>query len=53
VLEDVRDEYYSVAAAERDYGVIISEPLQLDEAATKACRCARKEAMSDQKTAKG
>jgi N-methylhydantoinase B len=43
VLEDVRDGYYSVAAAERDYGVIITQPLQLDEAATEACRRARKE----------
>src|SRR5215813_14108314 len=45
VLEDVRDGYYSVAAAERDYGVIISESLQLDEAATEACRRVRKETM--------
>lgn len=34
VLEDVRDGYYSVATAERDYGVIITESLQLDEGAT-------------------
>jgi len=50
VLEDVRDGYYSVAAAERDYGVIITESLQLDESATEACRRARKEAIS-QRTA--
>jgi N-methylhydantoinase B len=53
VLEDVRDGYYSVAAAERDYGVIITEPLQLDEAATAACRRKRKEALSQRKTAEG
>lgn len=41
VLEDVRDGYYSVATAERDYGVIISESLQLDEAATERCRHSR------------
>ncbi len=45
VLEDVRDGYYSVAAAARDYGVIITEALQLDGAATAASRRARKEAM--------
>ena len=50
VLEDVRDGYYSVAAAERDYGVIVTESLKLDEAATTACRRARKEAIS-QRTA--
>ncbi len=42
VLEDVRDGYYSAAIAERDYGVIITESLQLDEAATAACRGERK-----------
>jgi N-methylhydantoinase B len=41
VLEDVRDGYYSVATAERDYGVIITESLQLDDAATTTCRRAR------------
>jgi hypothetical protein len=46
-------EIFEVAAAERDYGVIITEPLQLDEAATEACRCARKEAMSQRKAAEG
>src|SRR5262249_28455569 len=50
VLEDVRDGYYSVAAAERDYGVIITESMQLDEAATAACRRARTEATSHPKT---
>jgi len=44
VLEDVRDGYYSVAAAERDYGVIITESMQLDEAATEVCRRNRKAA---------
>ena len=46
VLEDVRDGYYSVVTAERDYGVILTERLQLDEAATEVCRRKRKEAMS-------
>ena len=53
VLEDVRDGYYSVASAERDYGVIITEPLQLDEAATEVCRRARREATSQPTTAAG
>jgi N-methylhydantoinase B len=46
VLEDVRDGYYSVAAAKQDYGVIITESLQLDESATEACRRKRKMAYS-------
>jgi len=51
VLEDVRDGYYSVAAAKRDYGVIITQNLRLDEAATATCRRARKQATSQCKTA--
>jgi N-methylhydantoinase B len=51
VLDDVRDGYYSVAAAERDYGVIITEFLQLDERATADCRRTRKEAISRLRTA--
>ena len=46
VLEDVRDGYYSIAAAEKDYGVMITESMQLDKAATAACRGKRKEAIS-------
>ena len=38
VLEDVSDGYYSRATAERDYGVIISEEMALDGAATERCR---------------
>src|SRR5262249_48566913 len=53
VLEDARDGYYSVATAERNYGVIISKPLRLDEVATEAWRCARKEGMSQRKTTEG
>jgi N-methylhydantoinase B len=53
VLEDVRDGYYSAATAGRDYGVIITESLQLDEAATEACRRERKEAISRRKTDAG
>lgn len=47
VLRDVRDEYVSIAGAERDYGVIIHgdpvnhpEMLRVDMAATAACRAA-------------
>lgn len=53
VREDVRDGYYSVAAAERDYGVIITESLQLDESATVACRRARRGTSSDETVAEG
>jgi N-methylhydantoinase B len=39
VLEDVLDEYVSVAAARRDYGVVIIEDdMTVDEAATRALR---------------
>jgi N-methylhydantoinase B len=43
VLEDVWDEYVSIEGARRDYGVIVTGSvaamdLQLDEAATAACR---------------
>lgn len=47
VLRDVRDEYVSLAGAQRDYGVVVRgdpinhpERLELDEAATAACRAA-------------
>ncbi|MBI3798742.1 MAG: hypothetical protein HY268_17475 [Deltaproteobacteria bacterium] len=43
LLLPLRNGYDSAAAAERDYGVIITEPLQLDDAATAACRRARKD----------
>ena len=42
VREDVCDGYYSRATAERDYGVIISEEMALDGAATEQCRAERK-----------
>jgi N-methylhydantoinase B len=39
VLEDVLDEYVSVAGARRDYGVVIVEgEMTVDEAATRALR---------------
>ncbi len=39
VLEDVLDEYVSVAGAHRDYGVVIIEDdMTVDEAATRALR---------------
>ncbi|MNP54133.1 hypothetical protein D3C76_1486660 [compost metagenome] len=39
VLEDVLDEYISIEAAKRDYGVVIDPlTLQVDEAATSALR---------------
>ena len=39
VLQDVREGYVTLAAARRDYGVVIDEAtLELDEAATKAAR---------------
>ena len=39
VLEDVLDEYVSVAGARRDYGVVIVEDdMTVDEAATRALR---------------
>jgi N-methylhydantoinase B len=49
VLDDVWDEYVSVEAAERDYGVVISGTLEdmtlaLDEEATKLLRKERSEA---------
>ncbi|MBM4254919.1 MAG: hydantoinase B/oxoprolinase family protein [Deltaproteobacteria bacterium] len=47
VLDDVRDGYYSIATAEREYGVIISESLQLDEAVTTACREKRRAAVRE------
>ncbi|GIT54571.1 MAG: hypothetical protein Ct9H300mP16_17310 [Pseudomonadota bacterium] len=34
VLEDVRDELISIDTALNDYGVVITDTLQLDEAAT-------------------
>ncbi len=36
--DDVRDGYVSPAAAERDYGVVIDDGGEVDEAATKARR---------------
>ncbi|GHE83641.1 methylhydantoinase [Amycolatopsis deserti] len=49
VLRDVRDEYLTIAAAERDFGVVITgdphadpEGLVLDEAATEKVRAARR-----------
>ncbi len=41
VLENVLDGYISVATAERDYGVIITEAMAIDEAATEKARHAR------------
>jgi len=38
VLEDVRDELISIDTARNDYGVVITDSLQLDEAATAECR---------------
>ena len=38
VLEDVRDELISIDTARNDYGVVITNALQLDEAATASCR---------------
>jgi N-methylhydantoinase B len=38
VLEDVRDELISIDTARNDYGVVITDALQLDEAATANCR---------------
>ncbi|MEE3280760.1 MAG: hydantoinase B/oxoprolinase family protein [Pseudomonadota bacterium] len=38
VLEDVRDELISIDTARNDYGVVITNALQLDEAATANCR---------------
>ncbi len=37
VLEDVRDELISIDTARIDYGVVITDSLQLDEAATAEC----------------
>jgi N-methylhydantoinase B len=45
VLEDVRNQYVSLEAAERDYAVVIrrgGRKYELDEAATKALRTARR-----------
>ena len=41
VLDDVRDELISIDTAKKDYGVVISDTLQLDEQATTDCRAAR------------
>ena len=38
VLEDVRDGLISIDTARNDYGVVITDALQLDEAATANCR---------------
>ena len=38
VLEDVQDGLISINTAKNDYGVIITDALQLDEAATAHCR---------------
>ena len=39
MLEDVLDEYVSLAAARRDYGVVIVEDdMSVDETATRALR---------------
>ncbi|HIA78124.1 MAG TPA: hydantoinase B/oxoprolinase family protein, partial [Gammaproteobacteria bacterium] len=38
VLEDVRDGLISIDTARNDYGVVITDVLQLDEAATANCR---------------
>ncbi len=43
VLEDVLDEYYTAATAQRDYGVIITPDGQLDLQATEACRRKKRE----------
>ena len=41
VLDDVLDEFYSREAAETDYGVVITEGLELDRAATDKLRAER------------
>ena len=41
VLDDVLDELISIDTARNDYGVVISDTLQLDEQATADCRAAR------------
>jgi N-methylhydantoinase B len=38
VLEDVRDGLISIDTARNDYSVVITDALQLDEAATAICR---------------
>ena len=43
VLEDVLDEYYAAATAQRDYGVIITPDGQLDLQATETCRKKKRE----------
>jgi N-methylhydantoinase B len=43
VLEDVLDEYYAAATAQRDYGVIITPDRQLDLQATETCRRKKRE----------
>lgn len=53
VLDDVCDGYYSVETAERDYGVIITPALQLDTAATAACRSARTQTRTNGTGTKG
>ena len=43
VLEDVLDEYYAAATAQRDYGVIITPDRQPDLQATETCRKKKRE----------
>ena len=43
VLDDVRDGYFGIEAARADYGVVITDSLELDEAATAAARQARRQ----------
>ena len=40
VLDDVLDDYVSIGAARRDYGVVIREDLTIDDEATQALRAA-------------
>jgi N-methylhydantoinase B len=47
VLEDVLDCRVSRAAALEEYGVVLDESLQLDEAASEATRQARREARGE------
>ena len=42
VLEDVLDEYYTRDTARREYGVVITEEMQLDHEGTEQLRCQRK-----------
>ena len=49
VLDDVIDGYVTRDAANKDYGVVISESLEIDHSATERRRAAMREAASDSK----